>query len=337
MMGTKLPMPLPTGNLNWDMIGNPMHECRGHCLGPLQCNADLVCLRCGYDNKVDRQVRRSTRDLALQAQRYAKGGDDDDEAEEDDEMREDEDDPDFDPHRPMVGLPDTDSDSNMDSTFGVERKLPVKSPRAKSVMTKAKAKKSNRDSPKSSIRKRQDALVDRKAQVKVGPAVDFFPNFEQKNDGKVTMRCMGSEADLIEYKGNDKGQKLVAKLVKQFPGMDDPDEIDADAVRAHCSVLMIKAGFRYGDSDGPAAKYARVIKRMMELHGGFKIKTQFKSANRGVAVEIASRLADSDKSNGKNADTSKSKLVGNHMCAFDKYCMVLGMEANGELNIDPAA
>ena len=341
-------MPMPDGGLDLaNMDGMEKHYCRGPCGGPLQCDTGLVCNRCKFDNSIDRQVRHSTKDLAAQHQAYAKGeevlnsveGDSD--AEDDDEMREEEEDPEFDPDSPVDGFgADSDSDTDsVDSVMGFEpvRKTPTKSTSKakKSKVKKSKAKKASCDFPKLYIRKRQDARVDRQVQARVDNAVTFYPEYKQKNDDKVTMRCMGSDPKLIPYAQNKKGQKKVAFLVKKFPDMGDDDETDPATIRAHCCVLLSKYGYRYGDCDGPAHKYALVIERMMNLSGGFKIKTQFEKSNLGMAQKLALQLAKEDKTDGRNASTTLDKLAHNYLCAFNAYCKVLVMEKNGELNLDP--
>lgn len=137
-------------------------------------------------------------------------------------------------------------------------------------------------------------------------------------------------------KDGSKGSKAIAKLLQSFPNMkDNQHETDAAVVRAHCTVLLIKMGCRYGDADGNAHKYAKVVERMMkDEQTPLVIKSQFNESNTDTAQKIANRMAIEGKRNGKNAATAVHKLARNYMCAFHGYCKALVKESNGEINIE---
>ena len=277
--------------------------CRGQCGGLLMVEGS-VCTRCGRDNSTDRQVRESTLDSVAQSEAHQKGhlllaGVDglDDLTSSDDDDEEDKD-------AEVVSDEDDDDDDDGGSAVGdLARVSPAHKSRGAGI--------------------RKDQLVNRANQAKLaGP------------DAKKG-RYGGADADLIPYAINSNSKQRVAKLLLKFSNLADPNETKPAAVRAHCSILLMKWGYRFGDSDGPAAIYARVVERMMKIEGGFKIKPNFTSENCATAQELAEKMASIDKQGGKNPKTSKEKLEGNYMAAFNKYCEARVKEAAGEIDLSP--
>ena len=153
-----------------------------------------------------------------------------------------------------------------------------------------------------------------------------------KSPNTTVSRCMGSEADLLNYDDNELGKSIVSKLVKEFPNMDDPDSTDGEAVEAHCKVLLLKMGCRYGGSGGIAAKYPTRIRSLLE--NGLFTKKNFKMSNEGMADKIAMKLAIAHKDAGKGGKTPARKFALEFMSAFRKYCEVLVLESEGKIKID---
>ena len=86
-----------------------------------------------------------------------------------------------------------------------------------------------------------------------------------EHEGRDRHLFVGSTPVLVNYDQYPRGQKAVAAIVNEFPDLHDENEIEADAIKAHCKVLMTKAGHRLGKHDGVSSKYAHSLNEFTAL------------------------------------------------------------------------
>ena len=181
-------------------------------------------------------------------------------------------------------------------------------------------------------------LVVRKEDL---PSAGQRPHKNPKKDSGY--RIAGTLPDLITDSGHKRStydsdahrNRLFKEVTKGFDGNDllDPMETEADAVAAHCFVLMFHSNYKVGDTGSTAlTKHHKRIRALMEVERGLSDKSQFKESFTILAREVATRVATQDKANSATLNTPVHTIVKDYMSAFNCYCRMLLKEKAGEIN-----